>query len=294
MKHLFLSYSRKDTDAMSRVRDTLRAEGFEVWTDEKLTPGTTQWNKAIQQAIADSFGIVVLLSPDSKASDWVANEIAYAETHSLPIFPILVRGEQRDSVPIELIRVQRTDIRTRFLAQMQNLVDILQEHLQSQEEPEDQKDSVESKTLSEREQNRLKFWYSLIERSKTSTNLIAVRKPNYRHWFNLSSGRTRISFSFIVGKTYGAVELYIDYGTQDQNKKIFDLLYQQKKAIEEEFGSELEWHRIDDKRASRIYKNFYSGGLDEPTSWSKLQEQMIEGMLKFDSIFRQRLKTMKV
>jgi len=293
MKHLFLSYSRKDTDAMSRVRDTLRAEGFEVWTDEKLTAGTAQWNKAIQQAIADSFGIVVLLSPDSKASDWVANEIAYAETHSLPIFPILVRGEQRDSVPIELIRVQRTDIRKRFLAEMQDLVDILQEYLQSQEDAVVAPPTV-TKELSETERKRNQFWRSLIERSKSRTNLFANIKPGYDSWIQTSAGKSKVHLFYDVGKDYGSVELYIDHGTQEQNKRIFDTFFAEKDTIEREFGDRFEWMRLDNKRASRIVKNNYVGGLSEPDSWDQLQELMIDQMLRLDDVFRKQLQTMKV
>lgn len=294
MKHIFLSYSRKDTEVMVRVRDTLRAEGFVVWTDEELTPGTPQWHKAIEQAISDATGIVVLLSPDSKASQWVANEIAYAYTNDVAIFPILVRGEEREAVPIQLISVQRVDIRTRFLAQMQELVDTLQDHLKSLGEIEAQKSVSVHRELSDRERERIKFWIALLERSKTKTRLFSNIKPKPDHWMSISAGKANIGLNYTISKEWAAVEVYIDHGTAEINKRIFDNLLSEKDQIEREFGDSLEWRRLDDRRASRIIKFLYNGGLDLPETWPTLQNQMIEGMIRLDNIFRLRLTAMKL
>lgn len=305
MKHLFLSYSRRDTDVMYRVRDALRSEGFAVWTDENLVPGTSQWNKEIQKAIMSAAGMVVLLSPDSNGSEWVANEIGYAKTCQVQIFPILVRGEERESVPIELIRVQRIDIRTRFLGKMQNLVDALQEHLEEVSEIEDQETETVSEPtvtipddpeLSNREKERVKFWNSLVTRSKPLTKLFANVKPRERHWFSASAGKTGNKYIYRISKTWGSVEIYLDFDHQtgERNKKVFDQLYAQKDQIETEFGSTFEWLRLDDKRASRIIKYYHNGGLDTPESWSALQEQMIKGMIRLEQVFKARIQSIKI
>ena len=68
MHDVFLSYSRKDTIVMRKVRDALRIANITVWTDENLEVGTPAWQMAIQEAVDSAKVMVVLLSPDAKKS----------------------------------------------------------------------------------------------------------------------------------------------------------------------------------------------------------------------------------
>lgn len=112
MAHIFLSYSREDTEFMQRIRGDLRAAGFEVWTDDTgLEPGTPAWETAVQRAIEAANCMVVLLSPAAKESLWVTRELSYAENQNLRIFPVLLRGDQKSSVPIRLSSTQHIDAR---------------------------------------------------------------------------------------------------------------------------------------------------------------------------------------
>lgn len=301
MNHIFLSYSRKDLEIMQRIRDSLIYEDIRVWTDEKLEPGTPSWQAAIEQAIEQSGCIVVLLSPDSKNSEWVRNELSYATTHNKTIYPVLVRGNENEAVPIRLINTQRIDVRTRFLEHMQKLVDKLQEYLRSSEEEQvlSAKEVVileKEDGLNDRERERIQFWKTLLDRSKMLTRLFANVTPSYHHWMSASAGKTRVRYSYIVSKDWGAIELYIDYDNDSgvKNKVIFDNLYAQKQEIEAEFGEEIDWRRLDDKRASRILKYYYGGGLDMPDSWPTLQDQMINGMIRWDKVFRPRVMGIKI
>ena len=83
---VFLSYSRKDSVAMRQVQEVLRAAGLAVWTDEGLESGTQSWRSAIEEAIEQASALVVLLSPNAKASRWVDNEVGYAQTHEKRVF----------------------------------------------------------------------------------------------------------------------------------------------------------------------------------------------------------------
>jgi hypothetical protein len=127
--HVFLSYSRKDTEVMHRIRDGLREVGLGVWTDDTLEPGTSAWERAISAAIRSTECLVVILSPDAEQSTWVGRELAMAETLEKRIFPILVRGSERDAVPIRLMSHQWVDARNNYPNAFARLLTALRKHL---------------------------------------------------------------------------------------------------------------------------------------------------------------------
>jgi hypothetical protein len=127
--HVFISYSRRDRVIMEQVRDHLTGMGLRVWTDENLTPGTEVWTHAIEHAIEQSDSVVVLLSPDSKGSQWVARELNYAATQGVRIFPLLVRGSPRDAIPLMLSNTQWSDVRGDFATGIAHLLNALYSHL---------------------------------------------------------------------------------------------------------------------------------------------------------------------
>jgi serine/threonine-protein kinase len=131
--HGFLSYSRKDSDIMQRVRDELRGAGLTVWTDEGIEPGTPLWKDAIESAIENAGCMIVILSPDAKKSIWVKRELEYAEAQEKHIFPLLVRGDKNDAIPFTLIGAQFVDIRNDQAKQINSLVLAIRKHLSIEE-----------------------------------------------------------------------------------------------------------------------------------------------------------------
>ena len=110
--YVFISYSRSDETTMRRIVDFVRDRGIIAWVDnENLIPGTPIWEEEIEKAIMSAGAVVVLLSPDSKSSPWVRREISYAEDHAKRIFPILIAGNEKSSIPIRLTIHQRIDVR---------------------------------------------------------------------------------------------------------------------------------------------------------------------------------------
>lgn len=128
--HAFLSYSRSDTRVMQRLRDDLRAASLSIWVDEEgLEPGTQAWEQAIGEAIRNAACLVVILSPDAERSIWVGRELALAETLNKRIFPVLVRGSERDAIPLRLMSHQWLDARHNYHDTLQKLLIALRKHL---------------------------------------------------------------------------------------------------------------------------------------------------------------------
>lgn len=114
---------------MVRVRDTLWNSGITVWTDENLTPGTSNWQMSIEGGIDGAKGLVVILSPDAKKSKWVREELGYAQNQGKKIFPLLARGNEKSAVPFGYSMAQWIDISENISPGMKILLQILQNDL---------------------------------------------------------------------------------------------------------------------------------------------------------------------
>jgi len=123
---VFLSYSRRDEETMRLIAKFLRAQGIKVWVDnEKLIPGTPIWEDEVEKAIRNAVAIVVILSPDSKSSEWVKREMTMADQHQKRVFPVLVRGDENSSITLRLINRQYVDLRENWDGGMKSLSDAL-------------------------------------------------------------------------------------------------------------------------------------------------------------------------
>lgn len=130
---IFLSYSRHDRTPMFAVHDILRGAGFSVWIDDGIEPGTAIWEDAIEEALHQAQAMVVLLSPNAKASPWVKREITYAMAQEKAVFPLLIAGDKRTSVPLSLITTQWVDARTELARSLEeNLLPSLSVYVNKQ------------------------------------------------------------------------------------------------------------------------------------------------------------------
>ena len=129
-RHFFISYSRTDTNQKENIVKQLRARGINLWVDiENLVPGTPAWEREIERAIRSSAGIIVLLSPESNNSEWVRREISFAEQNDKVVFPVLIRGDEDDSIPLRLSNHQWVDLRRNSENGLDELAEALAEHL---------------------------------------------------------------------------------------------------------------------------------------------------------------------
>lgn len=139
----------------------------------------------------------------------------------------------------------------------------------------------QKKQLAQRHLLRLKFWEGLLEQAKQKGVLTHTqRSPSKESWIGGASGRAGLGFNYVIWMDDDAsVELYIDTGDLEENKKIFDSLFSRKPDIEKTFGGPLEWERLDERRACRIRHTLHNGGLSVgEAEWGKVQEPMIDAM----------------
>ncbi len=120
--HIFLSYSRKNSDIMQRIKRNLQSAGFRVWTDEGIEPGSTSWKMEIEKAIRGTGCFLCICTPHAKNSRWVNTELQRAEWHKKPIYLILAQGQQIDAIPFGYETHQLVDIRTDYKKEMVKLL----------------------------------------------------------------------------------------------------------------------------------------------------------------------------
>lgn len=128
--YFFISYSREDANLQRRIIAELRGRGINVWVDiENLIPGSPAWEREIERSIRGAAGVIALLSPDAHDSEWVRREISFAEQNDKRVFPVLIRGDEDDSIPLRLSNHQRVDLRRNFQTGLDELDNALRDHL---------------------------------------------------------------------------------------------------------------------------------------------------------------------
>ena len=91
-----------------------------------------------------------------------------------------------------------------------------------------------------------------------------------------------LELEYHLYKNYGSVAFLIDFGKghKELNKKVFDFLYDHRSEFEKVLGNDLEWRRNDKNRSCVIYKKIYEGGTFKIERWDKLQDLMVDNMVK--------------
>lgn len=113
LRHVFISYSRADSDFAARLIHDLEARGIGVWIDvEGLQPGTANWETSIREAISQAFAMIFVASPSSAQSGPVHGELSIGRDSNKTILPVWAAGEHWSScAPFDMMRAQYIDLR---------------------------------------------------------------------------------------------------------------------------------------------------------------------------------------
>ena len=87
--HVFISYSQHDGDAAASLLDLLESAGVSCFLAEKSIAPGIDWDSAIRNAILQADRIIVLVTPNSKDSIWVAAEVGAAWILGKSVIPAL-------------------------------------------------------------------------------------------------------------------------------------------------------------------------------------------------------------
>lgn len=146
--------------------------------------------------------------------------------------------------------------------------------------------SVDNRELSKSQAERLNFWNRFNEVLISRNKPFNVRKATTDHWYDVALGISEAHISItLVNKTNSiGIEVYIN-----DNKELFDSLYSVSEEIENELGFNMDWQRLDNKKASRII--YYISGLDfdNHENYDELINEVIDKVIVIKRAFRNHL-----
>jgi hypothetical protein len=99
MAEVFISYSRRDTEIVDSVVAKMSQAGMSVWIDREAIKAGNSWRVQIVQAIDTCHAFVLMLSPNSAASDNVRKEIDLSQDSGRTIFAVMLEPTK---IPAEI------------------------------------------------------------------------------------------------------------------------------------------------------------------------------------------------
>jgi uncharacterized protein with ParB-like and HNH nuclease domain len=132
---------------------------------------------------------------------------------------------------------------------------------------------------------RERFWRGLLERAASRTSLHSGLSSGDFGWIATGSGKSGLTYVYVLKKDTARVELYIDRGKgcKAENEQIFDAMFAQRAKIEADFGGELRWERLDNRRCCRVSYRIELGGVrNDESEWPAIQEAMIDAMIRLE------------
>lgn len=140
--------------------------------------------------------------------------------------------------------------------------------------------------ISEKRLRYQEFFQTVVDELRQKYSFTNAKVAQAQNWYSFASGTKGFTYtgSFASGDRLRA-ELYIDLGDADKNKTIFDSFAAKKEEIEKQTG-ELDWERLDQRRASRISLVRPNTTIDNAgTEAAALKEWLVQALLKIKAVF---------
>jgi hypothetical protein len=108
MSHIFISYQQEDADFAAVLMMELEKAGFDTWLDKQRLRAGSDWSEEIDQGVRAAAALVLVLSPASRASEYVTYEWSCAIGAGVRVVPLLRRDTE---IHPRLRRLQYLDFR---------------------------------------------------------------------------------------------------------------------------------------------------------------------------------------
>ena len=124
-RDIFISYSRRDQEFVTRLASDLNERVAFVWFDRSTIQPGQKWHEEIMEGIQECKAFILVLSPDALQSRYVREEVNRALELGKTIFPVIYRpANWTDKFEMLVKEVQTLDLRSgSYTDNFQKLVD---------------------------------------------------------------------------------------------------------------------------------------------------------------------------
>lgn len=144
-----------------------------------------------------------------------------------------------------------------------------------------------------RSQFRVDFWHQALAALKSAgVQRYQNVSPNGDNWLWARCGIRGLHYSMVFTRDEARVDFGIGRESKEENKAIYDLLAKHRTEIDKAFGAELNWRRMDEKKASMIEFGKAFDGHDR-TAWPAMTEWLVEHMQRLERAFEPHLPEIK-
>lgn len=134
-----------------------------------------------------------------------------------------------------------------------------------------------------RYQLRMEFWHQMLDvLQHAGFDLYSNVSPSKDHWLNAGSGLSGVHYTMIFSRDEARVEFVFDRASKEQNKALFDRLFESREGIEKAFGATLTWRRMEEKKASIIAHAQPFDGYDKDT-WPEMTAWLLDHIRRLKS-----------
>lgn len=145
-------------------------------------------------------------------------------------------------------------------------------------------------SLQNRHLVRLKFWEKFINASNQVNQLFSNNSPSKESWIGKGIGMSGVNLNLLVSNTYCRSEIIFNRGSQVENKKLYDFIFEMKHKIESDFGESLIWERMDEKVTCRIKVQLDGVSYFEESDWPRMIDYLIDVSVRMERAFKEPIR----
>lgn len=195
------------------------------------------------------------------------------------------------NIKIKCIKVTPYELKDQILLDTEQIIPVIDaEEYLIKIATKKQEELISKEKNQTRHTVRIDFWNRLLQDMNEKSELFKNISPSKDNWIGCGSGYSGLAYNFVITGNYARVELWINRGLQEENKKIFDRIYDHKDEIETSFGDKLDWQRLEDGKGSRITYWLKDVSVFNEEDWDKMITFMTTNMIRLEKSLKKVLR----